>query len=88
MEKSEESRHESAGGQDQRYDMNVEMTQQIVRKTDIAVDQHVVTKVLNQGRGEYAGDKGNDLQCRHKVFNKDYTSSNEYFLRTKLVNKT
>ena len=27
--------------------------------------------------------KGNDLQCRHKVFNKVNTSSNEYFLRKK-----
>ena len=54
------------------------MTQQIVRNADKAVDQHVVTKVLKQ-RGDCAGDKGNDLQCRHKVFNQGYASSNEYF---------
>ena len=87
-EKFEESRHELAGGQDQRYDKNVEMTQQIVRKADIAVNQHVVTRVLNQRKGECAGDKGNYLQGRHRVFNKVYTSRNEYFFRNKLVNKT
>ena len=87
-EKIEESRHESAGRQDQRYDKNVEMTQQIVRKDDIAVDQHVVSKVLNQRKGECAGGKGNDIQGRHRVFNKVYASRYEYFFRNKLVNKT
>ena len=33
------------------------------------------------------GGKGNDLQGRHRVFNKAYASRNEYFLRNKLVNK-
>ena len=40
--KSEESRHETAGGHEQRNGKNVEMTQQVVRNADKAVDQHVV----------------------------------------------
>ena len=87
-EESEENRHESPGRQDQRYDKNVEMTQQTGRKDDSAIVQQLETKMLNQREGEWPGDKGNDLQGRHKVFNQDYASSNEYFLRNKLVNKT
>ena len=87
-EESEENRQEEPGRQDQRYGKNVEMTQQAGRKDDSAVVLQVETKVLNQREGEWPGGKGNDLQGRHRVFNKAYASRNEYFLRNKLVNTT
>ena len=86
-EESEENRQESPGRQEQRNDKNEELTQQSVRNDDLAVVQKLETIVLNQGVGELPGGKGNDLQGRHRVFNKTHASRNEYFLRNKLVNK-
>ena len=86
--KSEERSQETAGGQEQRTGKNVAMTQQRVRNADKAVNQRVVIRVQNQRRGDCAWEKGNDFQCRPKVFNQVYANSNEYFLRNRLVNKT
>ena len=86
-EESEEYRQESPGRQDQRIEKNEEWTQQSGRNDDLAVVQKLETIVQNQRVGEWPGGKGNDLQGRHRVFNKTGASRNDYFLRNKLVNK-
>ena len=86
-EESEDNRHELPGRQDQRNDKNVELTQQPLRNDDLAVVQKLETIVMNQRVGEWPEGKGNDLQGRHRGYNKTFASRNEYFLRNKLANK-
>ena len=65
----------------------MEVTQLAVRNDDLAGEQKLKTRVLNQRVGEWTGNKGNDLQGRHKVYNKTFASNSEDFWRYKLTNK-